>query len=116
MKKLIISLLAGLLAAAAASAQEKPVAFVNARVIPIVGEPIENGIVLIQNGKIMAVGDARAVRLSAWAVWIRNVEFAARHARPSKTFRLRMCTHLAGRVARQLGRQSRRAHSGARAG
>lgn len=65
MKKLITSLLAGLLAAAAASAQEKPVAFVNARVIPIVGEPIENGIVLIQNGKISAVGDARAVRLSS---------------------------------------------------
>lgn len=65
MKKLITSLLAGLLAAAAAAAQEKPVAFVNARVIPIVGEPIENGIVLIQNGKITAVGDARAVRLSS---------------------------------------------------
>lgn len=45
-------------------AQEKPTAYVNAKIIPIVGQPIENGILLIQNGKIAAVGDARTVRLS----------------------------------------------------
>jgi imidazolonepropionase-like amidohydrolase len=45
--------------------QDKPTAFLNARVIPITGPPIEHGIVLIQNGKISAVGDARTVRLSS---------------------------------------------------
>jgi imidazolonepropionase-like amidohydrolase len=45
--------------------QERPVAFVGARIIPIVGQPIENGILLIRNGKITAVGDAGAVRLSS---------------------------------------------------
>lgn len=51
-------------------AQEKPTAFVNAKIIPIVGQPIEQGILLIQNGKITAVGDARTVRLSADVVQI----------------------------------------------
>lgn len=45
--------------------QSKPTAFVNARIIPIVGSPIEQGVLLIQDGKIKAVGDARAVRLSS---------------------------------------------------
>jgi imidazolonepropionase-like amidohydrolase len=45
--------------------QERPTAFINARIIPIVGQPIEQGILLVQNGKIVAVGDARTVRLSA---------------------------------------------------
>jgi imidazolonepropionase-like amidohydrolase len=45
--------------------QDKPVAFINARIIPIVGQPIEQGILLVQNGKITAIGDARAVRLSS---------------------------------------------------
>lgn len=48
-----------------ASAQERPIAFVNARIIPIVGQPIEQGILLVQNGKITAIGDARTVRLSS---------------------------------------------------
>lgn len=43
--------------------QDKPIAFINARIIPIVGQPIEQGILLVQNGKITAVGDARTVRL-----------------------------------------------------
>jgi imidazolonepropionase-like amidohydrolase len=45
--------------------QEKPIAFINAKIIPIVGQPIEQGILLVQNGKITAVGDARVVRLSS---------------------------------------------------
>ncbi|MBK9215716.1 MAG: amidohydrolase family protein [Chloracidobacterium sp.] len=65
MKRVILGFLATCLLALATHAQEKPVAFINARVIPIVGEPIEQGIVLIQNGKIAAVGDAKAVRLSS---------------------------------------------------
>ncbi len=45
--------------------QAKPVAFVGARIIPIVGQPIEEGVLIVQNGKIQAIGDARAVRLSS---------------------------------------------------
>ena len=45
--------------------QEKPTAYINAKIIPIVGKPIEQGILLIQNGKITAVGDARTVKLSS---------------------------------------------------
>ncbi|MGI8883660.1 MAG: amidohydrolase family protein [Pyrinomonadaceae bacterium] len=45
--------------------QEKPTAFINAKIIPIVVQPFEQGILLVQNGKITAVGDARTVRLSS---------------------------------------------------
>jgi imidazolonepropionase-like amidohydrolase len=51
-------------------AQDKPTAYVGAKIIPIVGEPIENGILIVQNGKIVAVGDARTVKLSADTVSI----------------------------------------------
>ncbi|MEY3773657.1 MAG: hypothetical protein RLZZ129_437, partial [Verrucomicrobiota bacterium] len=54
-----------LAAGAALQAQEKPVAFTGAKIIPITGEPIENGLLLVQHGKITAVGDARSVRLAA---------------------------------------------------
>src|SRR5687768_14103345 len=36
--------------------QQQPVAFTNARIIPIVGAPIERGTVVVQNGKIIAIG------------------------------------------------------------
>ncbi|HRI83304.1 MAG TPA: hypothetical protein PLF88_12750, partial [Opitutaceae bacterium] len=57
----------GLLLAAGAAlhAQESPVAFTGAKIIPITGEPVENGLLLVRHGKIIAVGDARAVRLAA---------------------------------------------------
>ena len=45
--------------------QTQPTAFVGAKIIPIVGQPIENGILLVQNGKITTVGDARTVRLAS---------------------------------------------------
>ncbi|HEX8638944.1 MAG TPA: hypothetical protein VF692_12825, partial [Pyrinomonadaceae bacterium] len=45
--------------------QERPVAFINARIIPIAGQPIEQGVLIVQNGKITAVGDARTVRLAS---------------------------------------------------
>ena len=60
-----LSLSAILLFACSVFGQEKPTAFINAKIIPIIGQPIEQGILLIQNGKIKAVGDARAVRLSS---------------------------------------------------
>lgn len=65
MKKLLICLGGILLFVCFGYAQEKPTAYINARIIPIVGQPIEQGILLVQNGKITAVGDARTVRLSA---------------------------------------------------
>ena len=46
-------------------AQTQPTAYINARIIPIVGQPIEQGILIVQNGKITAVGDARTVRLGS---------------------------------------------------
>ena len=39
-------------------AQEKPVAFKGALIYPIHGAPIQNGTFIVQNGKIVAVGDA----------------------------------------------------------
>jgi imidazolonepropionase-like amidohydrolase len=45
--------------------QSKPIAFINAKIIPIIGEPIEQGILLIQNGKITAVGDAQTIKLTS---------------------------------------------------
>jgi len=46
-------------------AQEKPVAFTGAQIIPVAGAPIANGVLLIQHGRIVAIGDAAAVRLAA---------------------------------------------------
>ena len=46
------------LAAALAGAQDLPQAFIGARVIPIAGPEIENGTVVIHEGKIVAVGEA----------------------------------------------------------
>ena len=65
MKQVYFCAAAILLMACPLLGQSKPTAFVNARIIPIVGAPIEQGILLIQDGKIKAVGDARTVRLSS---------------------------------------------------
>ncbi len=51
------------------AAQEAPHAFVGARVLPISGPPIEGGVVLVRNGRIVAVGD-RALPLPTDAVVI----------------------------------------------
>lgn len=47
------------------SAQEKPVAFTGAQIIPVAGAPIANGVLLVQHGRIVAVGDSTTVRLAA---------------------------------------------------
>ncbi len=65
MKQLYLCALAVLVLACPLLGQSRPTAFVNARIIPVVGQPIEQGILLVQDGKIKAVGDARTVRLSA---------------------------------------------------
>ena len=46
--------------------QQQATAFTNARIIPIVGQPIERGTIVFQNGKIIAVGSG--VRAPAGAV------------------------------------------------
>jgi len=46
-------------------AQDRPIAFLGARIIPIDGAPIENGAMVVQNGTIAAVGAAAAVTVPA---------------------------------------------------
>ena len=53
-----VYLLAAVLAAPTLSAQETPHVFVGAKIIPIVGEEIDNGVLVVQGGKIVAVGPA----------------------------------------------------------
>ncbi len=65
MKRYFCSFLVLISLFCSAYGQEKPIAFLNARIIPIVGQPIEQGILLVQNGKITAIGDAQTVRLGS---------------------------------------------------
>ncbi len=57
----------GLLAALTVplAAQENPVAFTNAQIVPIVGAPIERGVLVVQHGKILAVGPMASVKIPA---------------------------------------------------
>jgi len=50
-----------------AAAQKTPVAFTGATIIPIVGAPIENGTLVVHNGRIVAVGPEEAVTIPAGA-------------------------------------------------
>lgn len=70
MKRLCQIFLFTALCVIAGIGQERPTAFVNARLIPISGPVIEKGILLVHRGKITAVGDARTVRLSSDVVAI----------------------------------------------
>lgn len=45
------------------TAQETPVAFTGATLLPISGAPIEQGVLVVQQGKILAIGKASAVRI-----------------------------------------------------
>lgn len=47
-----------LLGSVAAFGQSTPQAFTGAQIIPISGEPINNGVLIVQDGKILTVGDA----------------------------------------------------------
>lgn len=58
MKRSLCILSVALLFSYAAAAQSMKTALVGARIIPIVGMPIENGYLLVQNGTILDVGDA----------------------------------------------------------
>ncbi len=64
MKRTIpLYLVAVALAATPAAAQERPIAFTGAQIIPITSAPIENGVLVVQGGKIVAVGAAGSVRI-----------------------------------------------------
>jgi imidazolonepropionase-like amidohydrolase len=65
MKKYIYGFLLALLFVCSIHGQEKAIAFINATIIPISGPPIMEGVLIVQNGKITAVGDARTVRLGS---------------------------------------------------
>ena len=54
-----------MLLAIAAAAQDRPQAFVGAHVIPITSPEIENGAVVIHQGKIVAVGSAAETEIAA---------------------------------------------------
>jgi len=58
MNKKIILLIASGIILGVCQSQEKPLVFKGARIIPIVGKPIENGVLVVQKGKIIAIGDA----------------------------------------------------------
>lgn len=51
-------------------AQEQPHVFKGARIIPVAGKPIENGVLVVQHGKITAVGAAGQVKLPKGATEI----------------------------------------------
>ncbi|MBA2380200.1 MAG: amidohydrolase family protein [Blastocatellia bacterium] len=56
MKRILFCLFALAIYVCPAIGQQQAVAFTNARIIPIVGPEIESGTIIIQNGKIIAVG------------------------------------------------------------
>ncbi len=56
-------LLGAIVLATALAAQDMPHAFVGGRVIPITGPEIENGVLVIHQGKIVAVGSAAEIDL-----------------------------------------------------
>jgi imidazolonepropionase-like amidohydrolase len=60
--------LASLLGTIPALAQEQPHVFTGARILPIAGAPIENGVLVVQHGKITAIGAAGQVQIPAGAV------------------------------------------------
>jgi len=66
MRTLAHSLTLALLAAAAV-AQELPHAFVGARVLPVSGPPLEDGVIVVQFGRVRAVGVRAAVEVPASA-------------------------------------------------
>ena len=53
------------LVAGQARAQEKPIAFVGARILPIQGSPIDDGILVVKAGRILAIGPRASVLIPA---------------------------------------------------
>jgi imidazolonepropionase-like amidohydrolase len=63
MRKTLAAFCALLCAAAPAWAQERPKAYVGARLITIAGPEIANGVLVVANGKILDIGDAASVKI-----------------------------------------------------
>lgn len=63
MTKMLICVAAMHVFLSPASGQERPVAFTNAKIFTIAGAPIEKGTLVVQNGKIVAVGSSSSVRI-----------------------------------------------------
>lgn len=62
--KVIINLMVIMICmATAVQAQDRPQVFEGAEIIPINGEAISNGVLIVQNGKITAVGEAGSVSI-----------------------------------------------------
>ena len=68
MIRLLTSTLLALAATCPAAAQDLPHAFVGAHVIPVEGPEIESGVLIVQGGRIVAVGSANAVDVPEGAV------------------------------------------------
>lgn len=64
MKKLFrLSLLIIFFCPALLLAQSQPNVFTNAKIVPVNGEPIENGVLIVENGSISAVGSSGEVEI-----------------------------------------------------
>lgn len=57
-KSAMLAMMIVLLGSFAAFSQSTPQVFSGAHIIPVSGEPINNGVLIVQNGKIVTVGDA----------------------------------------------------------
>lgn len=67
MRKIYFCISVLILSVCTALAQQQPVAFTNAKIIPIVGNDIESGTIIIHNGKIVAIGATGSVTVPAGA-------------------------------------------------
>jgi imidazolonepropionase-like amidohydrolase len=63
MRKSLAAICALLCAVVPASAQERPRAYVGARIIPIAGAEIPNGVLVVHRGRIVEVGPAASVKI-----------------------------------------------------
>ena len=59
----VIFAILAIVASSKAIAQDKPQAYTGAHVIPIAGDEFDNGVLIIQNGKITAIGRADGVQI-----------------------------------------------------
>ena len=55
-RRLLASVACALLACGPLAAQDRPIAFTNARLLPITGAPVESGTLLVRDGRIVALG------------------------------------------------------------
>jgi imidazolonepropionase-like amidohydrolase len=63
MRSLLLSAALIAASAAGAAAQERPQAYTGAQIIPIAGPPIDDGVLVVHRGRIVAVGPAATTRV-----------------------------------------------------